>query len=76
MEFRPFRVRLTTTFRGVTERSGVLIRGTGPDGADAWGEFSPFPDYNAQQRESDLAAQLAQQQSQQAATQAAPVLHR
>ncbi|MBS0225288.1 MAG: DUF2235 domain-containing protein [Proteobacteria bacterium] len=33
-------------------------------------------DYNAQQRESDLAAQLAQQQSQQAATQAAPVLHR
>ncbi len=50
MEFRPFRVRLTTTFRGVTERSGVLIRGTGPDGADAWGEFSPFPDYSPEQR--------------------------
>ncbi len=27
-------------FRGVTERSGVLVRG--PAG---WGEFSPFPDY-------------------------------
>lgn len=45
MEFRPFSVPLHTRFRGVTERSGVLIRGTGPDGADAWGEFSPFPDY-------------------------------
>jgi len=45
MEFRPFRVELSTRFRGVTERSGVLIRGTGPDGRDAWGEYSPFPDY-------------------------------
>lgn len=45
MEFRPFRVELTTAFRGVTERSGVLIRGTGPDGAEAWGEYSPFADY-------------------------------
>ena len=50
MEFRPFTVRLTMRFRGLTERSGVLIRGTGPDGADAWGEYSPFPDYNPQQR--------------------------
>lgn len=50
MEFRPFRVTLTTEFRGVTERSGVLMRGVGPDGADAWGEFSPFPDYSAEQR--------------------------
>ncbi len=32
MEFRPFRVRLATRFRGVTERSGVLIRGRAPDG--------------------------------------------
>ena len=47
MEFRPFRVRLTTSFRGVTERSGVLIRGEGPNGEDAWGEYSPFPDYDA-----------------------------
>ncbi|WP_084124715.1 o-succinylbenzoate synthase [Demequina sp. NBRC 110054] len=45
MEFRPFRVPLSTRFRGVTERSGVLIRGTAPDGSDAWGEYSPFPDY-------------------------------
>jgi O-succinylbenzoate synthase len=46
MEFRPFRVDLATPFRGVTSRSGVLIRGTGPDGADAWGEYSPFEDYS------------------------------
>ncbi|MDN4489931.1 o-succinylbenzoate synthase [Demequina sp. SYSU T00068] len=45
MEFRPFRVQLATRFRGVTERHGVLIRGRGPDGRDAWGEYSPFPDY-------------------------------
>jgi len=45
MEFRPFRVELVTAFRGVTERYGVLIRGTAPDGSDAWGEYSPFPDY-------------------------------
>jgi len=50
MEFRPFRVTLNTRFRGLTERSGVLMRGAGPDGADAWGEFSPFADYNAEQR--------------------------
>jgi O-succinylbenzoate synthase len=48
MEFRPFRVRLTTRFRGVTERSGVLIRGRAADGSDAWGEYSPFPDYDAE----------------------------
>lgn len=50
MEFRPFTVRLTVRFRGLTERAGVLIRGTGPDGADAWGEYSPFPDYSPEQR--------------------------
>jgi O-succinylbenzoate synthase len=48
MEFRPFRVRLTTPFRGVTERSGVLVRGRTADGADAWGEYSPFPDYDSE----------------------------
>ena len=48
MEFRPFRVGLTTRFRGVTERSGVLIRGRAPDGSDAWGEYSPFADYDAE----------------------------
>ena len=50
MEFWPFTVRLNVRFRGLTERSGVLIRGTGPDGADAWGEYSPFPDYSPEQR--------------------------
>lgn len=50
MEFRPFRVTLNTRFRGLTERTGVLVRGKGPDGADAWGEFSPFADYGAEQR--------------------------
>ena len=34
----PMRVR----FRGQTRRSGVLLRG-----AAGWGEFSPFPDYDA-----------------------------
>jgi O-succinylbenzoate synthase len=48
MEFRPFRVRLTTRFRGVTERSGVLIRGRAADGSDAWGEYSPFADYDSE----------------------------
>lgn len=50
MEFRPFRVSLTTEFRGLTTRAGVLMRGTDPYGADAWGEFSPFADYSAEQR--------------------------
>lgn len=51
MEFRPFRVQLTTPFRGVSERSGVVIRGRGQDGADAWGEFSPFANYTPSQRD-------------------------
>ena len=37
---RTFRVPLRVPFRGVTERSGLLVRG--PRG---WGEFSPFPEY-------------------------------
>jgi O-succinylbenzoate synthase len=49
MEFRPFSVALTTPFRGVLSREGVLIRGTGPDGADAWGEYAPFPNYSPAQ---------------------------
>jgi o-succinylbenzoate synthase len=36
----PFRVPLRLRFRGVTERTGVLL--CGPAG---WGEFSPFPEY-------------------------------
>jgi o-succinylbenzoate synthase len=36
----PFRVPMRLRFRGVTERTGVLLHG--PAG---WGEFSPFPEY-------------------------------
>ena len=48
MEFRPFHVQLWTRFRGTDERRGVLIKGHGPDGREAWGEYSPFPDYTAE----------------------------
>jgi o-succinylbenzoate synthase len=37
---RPFRIPLRTRFRGVDERTGMLLEG--PAG---WGEWSPFPDY-------------------------------
>jgi O-succinylbenzoate synthase len=37
---RVFQIPLTTRFRRIGERTGVLIEG--PAG---WGEFSPFPDY-------------------------------
>jgi o-succinylbenzoate synthase len=39
-DLRPFRVPMRLRFRGVTERTGVLLKG--PAG---WGEFSPFPEY-------------------------------
>lgn len=35
-----FKIPLKVRFRGVTERSGVLLEGT-----SGWGEYSPFPDY-------------------------------
>jgi o-succinylbenzoate synthase len=35
-----FRIPMRMPFRGVRERSGVLLRGE-----HGWGEFSPFPDY-------------------------------
>jgi O-succinylbenzoate synthase len=50
MEFRPFHVHLATTFRGVRERAGVLIKDRTADGDVAWGEFSPFPNYSPSQR--------------------------
>jgi o-succinylbenzoate synthase len=37
----PFAIRLNRSFRGVTERVGLLI--PGPSG---WGEFAPFADYS------------------------------
>lgn len=51
---RPFRVPMRRRFRGVTERSGVLLRG--PVG---WGEFSPFPEYGPAYASRWLAAALA-----------------
>ncbi|WP_084101545.1 o-succinylbenzoate synthase [Demequina sp. NBRC 110051] len=48
MEFRPFTVELSTRFRATTRRSGVLIRMRDEDGVDHWGEYSPFPDYDAE----------------------------
>ena len=53
MEFRPFTVELNTRFRGLTSRSGVLIRSTAGEAASAedatqWGEYSPFADYTAE----------------------------
>ncbi len=46
MEFRPFTVELRTRFRGLTSRSGVLIRGMDDQGRTHWGEYSPFADYS------------------------------
>ena len=51
---RPFRVPMRRRFRGVTERTGVLLRG--PAG---WGEFSPFPEYGPAYASRWLAAALA-----------------
>ena len=39
----PFRLRLTSRFRGVTHREGWLIKGD-----QGWGEFAPFDDYSPQ----------------------------
>lgn len=47
MEFRPFTVTLATTFRGTTERAGVLLS-TRDERGEHWGEYSPFPDYDAE----------------------------
>jgi O-succinylbenzoate synthase len=38
---RAFRIPMRLPFRGVSERSGILVHG--PCG---WGEFSPFPEYS------------------------------
>ena len=40
-ELRVFSIPMRVRFRGVDVREGVLVRG-----ADGWGEFSPFPDYD------------------------------
>ncbi|WP_061961041.1 o-succinylbenzoate synthase [Demequina flava] len=48
MEFRPFSVELSTRFRATTRRTGVLISTIADDGTRRWGEYSPFPDYDAE----------------------------
>lgn len=53
-QLRPFRVPMRRRFRGVTERTGVLLQG--PAG---WGEFSPFPEYGPGYTARWLAAALA-----------------
>lgn len=53
-QLRPFRVPMRQRFRGVTERTGVLLQG--PAG---WGEFSPFPEYGPGYTARWLAAALA-----------------
>ncbi len=53
-DLRPFRVPMRRRFRGVTERTGVLLHG--PAG---WGEFSPFPEYGPAYASRWLAAALA-----------------
>lgn len=50
MDFLPFEVQLRTPFRGLSSRTGVLIRGRDEHGNDAWGEYSPFPNYRPWQR--------------------------
>jgi O-succinylbenzoate synthase len=42
VEPRVFSIPLTTRFRGITVREGVLL-----EGAAGWGEFSPFLEYDA-----------------------------
>src|SRR5690625_7101386 len=47
-------IPLTTRFRGITERDGLLLHG--PAG---WAEFSPFWDYDAEQSLPWLQAAIA-----------------
>ncbi len=54
VEVRAFSVPMRQRFRGVTHRSGVLLRG--PEG---WGEFSPFPEYGPAYASRWLAAAIA-----------------
>lgn len=53
-EAHAFAIPMTTRFRGITEREGVVLRG--PAG---WAEFSPFLDYPAGESAAWLRAALA-----------------
>jgi o-succinylbenzoate synthase len=50
---RVYAIPMTTRFRGITVREGMLIQG--PAG---WGEFCPFPDYDDQQAAGWLATAI------------------
>jgi O-succinylbenzoate synthase len=50
---RIYAIPLTTRFRGITVREGVLI-----EGAAGWGEFCPFPEYDDRESASWLATAI------------------
>ena len=52
-DIRQYRIPLTTPFRGLMQREGLLLRG--PAG---WGEFAPFSDYGFEQDAFWLAAAI------------------
>src|SRR5919206_2748669 len=52
---RVYGIPLTTRFRGITVREGLLIEG--PAG---WGEFCPFPEYDDAEAAAWLAAAVEQ----------------
>lgn len=52
---RIYAIPMTTRFRGITVREGMLIEG--PAG---WGEFCPFPEYNDREAASWLATAVEQ----------------
>ena len=52
-EARPFAIPLTTRFRGIEVREGMLVEG--PAG---WGEFSAFPEYDDRESASWLTAAI------------------
>lgn len=49
----PIVLPMARTFRGITQRSGLLVQGPG-----GWGEFLPFADYSTQEDANWLAATI------------------
>src|SRR5918998_3457132 len=52
---RIYAIPMTTRFRGITVREGMLIEGPG-----GWGEFCPFPEYDDREAASWLATAVEQ----------------
>lgn len=46
MRVHVWSIPMTTRFRGITVREGVLIETDASDGGAGWGEFSPFVEYD------------------------------